>query len=61
MPFNFEITIHPKDLQEIVDTLSALPWSTGPIIIRDINNQWVVRDKDEQHITTIEKTIEEPG
>lgn len=61
MPFNNELTIHPYDLQEIVDTLSEQPWTQGPIIIRDVANTYVIRDKDEQHIVTIEKHIEEPG
>jgi hypothetical protein len=59
MSFNNEITIHPHDLQEIVDTISSQPFREVPIIIRDTGNEFVVRDINEQLITTVHKTIED--
>ena len=56
-----QIIIHPNDLQEIVDTLAAHPFETGPVIIRDTGNEFIIRDQDEQYLATIEKTIDQDG
>lgn len=61
MPKNEQITIHPKDLQEIMDTLSAIPWNTGPVTIKDDGHQFIVRDINEAHITSIDKTLDKDG
>ena len=56
-----QIIIHPQDLQEIIDTLAANTWCHGPVIIRDTGKQFIVRDTNEGHLTTIEKTLDKDG
>jgi hypothetical protein len=59
MPFTTELTIHPHDLQKILDELSVHSWSQGPVIIRDLGTHYIVRDVNLNHILTIEQTEHE--
>jgi hypothetical protein len=54
-----QFTIHPRDLQIIMDHLHhpACNYTGGIVIIRETNAQFIIRDKDEGHIATIDKEI----
>ena len=60
MPRFDEILIHPADMQKILEALAGHPWSQGEIIIRDMGNEFVIRDPLENHITTVKK-MEDQG
>lgn len=55
MPFTNELMIQPIDLQNILEKLKELKWSGGPVIIRDMGTEYVIRDINDQHIATIEQ------
>jgi hypothetical protein len=59
MPLTDEITIHPKDLKKIVSHLKLIKWNQGMVIIRDTGTQYIIRDKDENKICTIDQSNEE--
>lgn len=56
-----EITIHPHDLQNILEELSAQQWSQGQVIIRDTGTKYIIRDTNENLICEIKQSHEEPG
>lgn len=61
MPDKDQIIIHPSDMQTILDHLSAMQWSQGEIIIRDMGNQYIIRDAVENFITSVNKTDDDDG
>ena len=59
MPLTEEIMIHPADLEKILQHLRLIKWDSGSIIIRDTGTKYIVRDKDEQHVCSIEHGAED--
>ena len=54
MPFVSTIEIHPSDLKKILDHLTLIKWNEGMITIKDTGTKYIIRDKDEQHICTVD-------
>lgn len=61
MPATNQITIQPADLQQIIEKLSALQWSTGPVVIKEYGSFYLLRDINEGHIASINKTLDKDG
>ncbi len=55
MPLLPEITIHPADLQEILNQLAA-KHHTGPVIIIDCKWSCTIRDTNNSFITEVKKS-----
>lgn len=56
-----QIIIQPQDLQQIIEELAAKKWDSGPVIIRDLGKQFIVRDKNNGYITEIDNNIYKDG
>ena len=55
MPLLEKITIHPKDLVELLELLKQKQ-HTGPVIIIDCKWSYTIRDVDDQFITDLKKS-----
>lgn len=55
MPQLEQITIHPQDLQKILEALESKQHS-GPVIIKDTHHTFTIRDINHFFITEITKT-----
>lgn len=61
MPPTDEITIHPNDLKRITKHLKLIRWNQGVVIIRDTGTKYIIRDKDENHICTLDQSNSSEG
>ncbi len=51
------ITIHPHDLQQVLDILEIKNHPSDMVRIVDGGNKIIVRDSNDMHIFSIEKTV----